>query len=285
MAEPELLVDQTDRLVGCSALFGRDANVRKSEELKHLVFRAPDGAKLILGPAALEGGDDLVLAIPFKGPAQGAEILFEHVDRGAGLTLELILIHIHSALPILFCSRPNLPVPPAKRKKGRRCQSGKLWIATLYPQERTRRGRKNRPKICPIQVKAACPRPGGRAQTVPSEAPGLRFGRLAAAWVAEAVAPTDGPAAPASSASIRARRAAFSSRAATAKAFTVSNSSRLTMSRPPTQSRARSCIAACASRVIPAMVPAAPFITLTRSSNNLFWDCMSVLPGFALEND
>src|SRR5687767_7687398 len=99
MAEPQLLVDQADRLVSGRALLRRDADVGEREKLEDLVFRAPDGAKLILGPAALEGGDDLVLAIPFAGPAKRAEILFEHVDRGTRLTLELILIHIHAALP------------------------------------------------------------------------------------------------------------------------------------------------------------------------------------------
>src|SRR5436305_8915561 len=47
------------------------------------------------------------------------------------------------------------------------------------------------------------------------------------------------------------------------------------MSRPPTHSRIRSRKAPSASRVMPASVPAAPFITLTKSSNRRFSDCIS----------
>jgi hypothetical protein len=86
---------------------------------------------------------------------------------------------------------------------------------------------------------------------------------------------------PASSrASIRFFSASFSSRAAIAIALTASNSSRLTKSIPPTHSRIFSRIDDSASRPTPAMVPATPFIILTRSSNIRFCDCMesSLLP-------
>src|SRR5688572_32322736 len=99
MAEPELLVDQADRLVGGLALVGGDADVGQRQELEDMVLLAPDRPQLILGPAALEARDDLVLAAPFVRPAQGAEILLEHVDRRARLPLELILIHVHEAVP------------------------------------------------------------------------------------------------------------------------------------------------------------------------------------------
>jgi hypothetical protein len=79
----------------------------------------------------------------------------------------------------------------------------------------------------------------------------------------------------ASRAAMRLRKVSFSSRAAAAMAFTASNSSRLTKSIPPTHSRIFSRIDPSASRPIPAIVPATPFIIFTRSSNIRFWDCMS----------
>src|SRR5687768_618689 len=103
----------------------------------------------------------------------------------------------------------------------------------------------------------------------PSAAAGLRRPRPAGLAAV--------PASAASSASTLSLSAWLSSRAATAIALAASNSSRLTRSSPPIHSRIRSCIADCASRVMPAMVPAAPFITLTKSSNKRFWDCISGL--------
>src|SRR5205085_5005851 len=99
MAEPKLLVDQADRLVGGGALLRRDPDVGKREELQHLVLGAPDRAQLILGPAPLEAGDDLILAVALIGPAQSAEIGLQHVDRGAGFALEFVLVHVHEAVP------------------------------------------------------------------------------------------------------------------------------------------------------------------------------------------
>src|ERR1043165_330957 len=94
MAAPELLVDQADRLVDGGALVLGDPDVGKREELEDMVLVAPDGAKLVLRPAALEVGDDLVLAA-FRGPAMRSEIMFEHVDRAARLALQLEFIHVH----------------------------------------------------------------------------------------------------------------------------------------------------------------------------------------------
>src|SRR6185436_6955199 len=65
-------------------------------------------------------------------------------------------------------------------------------------------------------------------------------------------------------------RRSISSRASTAIAFTASNSSRLTKSRPPIHSLARSRTEASASRPKPASVPAAPFMNLAKSSKSLF---------------
>src|SRR5688500_13681200 len=107
MAEPELLVDQADRLVGGGALVAGDADVGKGEELEDMVVLAPDRAQFILRPAALEIGDDLFLAAPFIGPAMGVEIMFEHVDRRARLALHLILVDTHHFVPALFCSRES----------------------------------------------------------------------------------------------------------------------------------------------------------------------------------
>jgi hypothetical protein len=62
MAEPELLIDEADGLVGGGPLVGRDADVRERQELENIVIVAPDRAQLILRPAALEIGDNLLLA-------------------------------------------------------------------------------------------------------------------------------------------------------------------------------------------------------------------------------
>src|SRR3954468_12761813 len=80
MAEPELLVDQPDRLVDLGALVGGDADVGEREELEDLVLLPPHGAKLVLRPAALEVGDDLFVATAFEHPIMRTEIMFEHVD-------------------------------------------------------------------------------------------------------------------------------------------------------------------------------------------------------------
>jgi hypothetical protein len=78
-----------------------------------------------------------------------------------------------------------------------------------------------------------------------------------------------------SKAAMRLASASFSSRAAMAIALIASNSSRLTKSIPPTHSRIFSRIEDSASRPTPAMVPATPFIILTRSSKIRFCDCIT----------
>jgi hypothetical protein len=62
--------------------------------MEDVILVAPHRAHLILRPAALEVGDDLVLAA-LAGPAMGAEIMFEHVDRAARFALELEFVHVH----------------------------------------------------------------------------------------------------------------------------------------------------------------------------------------------
>src|SRR3954469_23155780 len=116
MAEPELLVDQPDRLVDRGALVAGDADVGQRQELEDVVLVAPDRAQLVLRPAALEVGDDLFFAIALVRPVVRAEIMFEHVDRRAGLALELELIDVHLRSPAHFCSRANLPCALVKRK-------------------------------------------------------------------------------------------------------------------------------------------------------------------------
>src|SRR4051794_27320680 len=144
MAEPELLVDQPDRFVDRGALVAGDADVGKGQELEDIVLVAPDRAKLILRPAALEIGDDLFLAIPFIGPVMGAEIMFEHVDRRAGLALELELIDVHFAVPgpLLFTHESALRPPKAQGERPAttpiklwitRSEARKLWISSLRP--------------------------------------------------------------------------------------------------------------------------------------------------------
>src|SRR5947209_2280702 len=116
MAEPELLVDEADRLIDLGALVGGDADVGQSEELEDLVLLPPHRAQLILRPAALEIGDDLVVAAALIAPIVGAEIMFEHVDGSARLPLQLILVDVHLASPARICSRANLTGAPLKRK-------------------------------------------------------------------------------------------------------------------------------------------------------------------------
>jgi hypothetical protein len=80
-----------------------------------MIVVAPDRPQLVLRPAALEVGDDLLVAAALIGPTVGAEIMFEHVDRGAGLALQLVLVHFHHR-PGLLLFAANLPASAAKRK-------------------------------------------------------------------------------------------------------------------------------------------------------------------------
>src|SRR4051794_17099343 len=90
--------------------------------------------------------------------------------------------------------------------------------------------------------------------------------------------PAAGPATFASKAAMRAFNISFSSRAAAAMALTASNSSRPTKSAPAIHSRIFSRALASASRPMPAKVPAKPFTIFTKSSNNLFSDCIASSP-------
>ena len=87
MAKPQLLVDQPERFIDCGALFGGNLDVRKCQELQHLVFVAPYAAKLILRPASGRRGDDLAIAGSLAGPAARLEILLQHLDRSAVVAL------------------------------------------------------------------------------------------------------------------------------------------------------------------------------------------------------
>src|SRR6266567_9500805 len=87
MTEPELLVDQAQRLKDRGALLGRDLDVGESEELQHLVLGPPHAAQLVLRPAAGRRSDDLAVAGAFARPAARLEILFENLDRSAVVAL------------------------------------------------------------------------------------------------------------------------------------------------------------------------------------------------------
>src|SRR4051812_12422838 len=112
MAEPQLLVDQAQRLVDRKALFGRDLDVGEGEELKHLVFGAPHAAKLVLRPAAGRRRDDFALGGAFASPAPGLEILLEYLDRSAVVALLLDFVVAQGVAPG-FGLGERLAVPAA----------------------------------------------------------------------------------------------------------------------------------------------------------------------------
>src|SRR4051812_24835863 len=95
MADPELLVDEADRLIDGRALVRGNADVGQRQELQHAIVLAPHAAQLILRPAAGYGGDDLVVAHPVVRPAMRFEIGFERVDRRLVLALVLKLVGDH----------------------------------------------------------------------------------------------------------------------------------------------------------------------------------------------
>src|SRR4051812_2665818 len=99
MADPQLLVDQSDRLVERRAALVGDADVGEGEELEDTVILAPDRAQLIFGPAALDLGDDL-LVFALMAPAMGSEIIFEHVDRRGVLAVELGFVEHHNLMSV-----------------------------------------------------------------------------------------------------------------------------------------------------------------------------------------
>jgi len=59
-----------------------------------------------LRPAALYGGDDLVLGDTIDDPAMRLEIGFQHVDRRAGFALLLEIVHPHRPAPVPRTPRP-----------------------------------------------------------------------------------------------------------------------------------------------------------------------------------
>src|SRR5205814_8299886 len=87
MAEPQLLVDQAQRLVDRAPLFRSDLDVGKSEKLQHLVLGPPHAAQLILRPAAGRRGDDLALGGALASPAARLEISLEAPVRPPALPL------------------------------------------------------------------------------------------------------------------------------------------------------------------------------------------------------
>src|SRR6185312_176780 len=114
MAEPQLLVDQAQRLVNGGALLDCDLDVGKCEELQNLVLGAPDAAKLVLRPASGRRGDDLALGGSLARPAARLEILFEDLDRSpvVALLLDFFFAQVH--VPgAAFLAPPRLAVPAA----------------------------------------------------------------------------------------------------------------------------------------------------------------------------
>jgi hypothetical protein len=75
MAEPQLLVDESDRFIDGRALLRPDLDVGEGQELENLVFLPPYAAQLILRPAAGRRSDDLAIAGALAGPAARFEIL------------------------------------------------------------------------------------------------------------------------------------------------------------------------------------------------------------------
>ena len=52
MTEPQLLIDQAERLIDGSALLACDLDVGECQELQDLILLPPDAAELILRPTA-----------------------------------------------------------------------------------------------------------------------------------------------------------------------------------------------------------------------------------------
>ena len=94
MADPELFVDQPDRLVHRLAALVGHLDVGKSEELQHAIVFAPQGPQFVRGPATLHGRDDLVL-VALMLPAMRSVIAFEHVDRSSVFVVVVYLVEHH----------------------------------------------------------------------------------------------------------------------------------------------------------------------------------------------
>src|SRR5947207_9030554 len=99
MAQPQLLIDQAQRLEDRGALLGADLDVGKGEKLQHLVLGPPHAAQLILRPAAGRRGDDLALGGALASPAARLEILLEDLDRRPVVALFLDLLFAQDHAP------------------------------------------------------------------------------------------------------------------------------------------------------------------------------------------
>ena len=101
MAEPQLLVDQRERLVRNDALVFDDANVGKGEQLDHAIVGAPDGAQFIGCPASLRGRDDLVLA-------DQARVAADPVDSGVDGTVDQIGLGVLDGVQVIARSQAHI---------------------------------------------------------------------------------------------------------------------------------------------------------------------------------
>src|SRR5256885_6400755 len=99
MPEPQLLVDQAQRLIDRGAFLHRNLDVGKSEELQHLVLGPPYAAQLVLRPAAGRRSDDLALGSALASPSARLEILLEDLDRGAVVALLLYVLFAQDFAP------------------------------------------------------------------------------------------------------------------------------------------------------------------------------------------
>ena len=81
VAEPELLVDQREQLVGRLALGVGHADLGQAQQLQDIVLAAPDAAQLVGRPAALDLAADLVVVDELARPAVRLEQLREHLHR------------------------------------------------------------------------------------------------------------------------------------------------------------------------------------------------------------
>ncbi len=68
--------------------------------MQHLIFVAPDAAKLILRPATLRAGDDLILANLIETPPIRFEIGGQHIDRRGLLAAIFKFVAVHHWLAI-----------------------------------------------------------------------------------------------------------------------------------------------------------------------------------------
>src|SRR5205085_1460300 len=152
MAEPELLIDQSERLVDRHALFDGDLDVGESEELQDLVFRAPHAAEFILRPAAGCRSDDLPFCGAFAGPTARFEILLEHFDRGAVVALLADFFLAQDAAPGLglagrFAGPPAVLASSAAMRAFRISFSSRAAAAIALTASNSSRPTKSAPAI------------------------------------------------------------------------------------------------------------------------------------------